>query len=75
MKNCQTVNYYGSSGKGKFSFSLYLEIDKKINNIKEVQVEKLIQTLIFMKMASIHDILMRNNVVHIIIELFSHQRT
>ena len=31
----QTKCYYGSVKKSKFSFSCHLQIDKKINNVKE----------------------------------------
>ena len=31
----QTKYYYGSVKKSKFSFSRQLQIDKKINNVKE----------------------------------------
>ena len=31
----QTKYYYGSVKKSKFSFSCHLQIDKKINNVKE----------------------------------------
>ena len=32
---CQTIYYYGSVKKSTFSFSSDLQIDKKINNVKE----------------------------------------
>ena len=71
LTSMSNVYYYGSAGKSKFIFGDWW----KINNVKEVGVEKLIQTLIFLKLASVHDILIRYIVVHIIIELFLHQRT
>ena len=59
----QTKYYYGSVKKSKFSFSGYLQIGKKVNNVKEIQGEKLIQTFIFPKLPCAYDVLIRKNIM------------
>ena len=64
-KEYQTKYCYGSVKKNKCSFICHLDTDKKINNviIKKIQGEKLVQTLIFGKLSSAYEILMRRNVI------------
>ena len=58
----QTKYYYGSVKKSKFSFNRHLQFgNKSINNVKEDQGEKLIQTLLFRKMLSADEVLRRWN--------------
>ena len=55
--------YYGGVKKSKCCFCCHLQIDKKINNqIKKIQGEKLIQTVIFLKLPSAYEVLIKRNV-------------
>ena len=55
----QTKYCYGSVKKSKCSFNCHLQIDKKINNVNK---KELIQTLIFPKLPSSYEVLIRRNV-------------
>ena len=57
--------------KSNFSFSSYLQTDKKINNVKEDPRRKTNSIFVFSKLLSAYEVLTRRNVI---IELLLHQK-